>query len=861
MEKILGASNRLIEVDLSDHRVEEITVSDEDRLAYIGGRGLGLKLLSQRLAPGIDPLGEENWLVFLTGGLMGTGAPCSGRFIGVTKSPLTGIMAHAPCGGPFGLALKTAGYDGLLVTGTAVSPTVLVIDAKGVRFEDGTQLWGLDTRQTQKKLVGDHSSGALVIGPAGENRVRFANAASGHRFMRRGGFGAVMGAKRLKAILARGGDFQIVPKNIRLFKDTKRAAIAYIDSNSATSKVYPKFGTASHVNWCNKDHILPVNNFSVSHHEKAGNVSGEAISFSFKSFPQNCVSCRIGCGQATRSRTGNLRNIPDYDALVMLGPNLGIFDAGKIIVWHELCGLLGMDSISTGNVLGWSMEATEKGILKSPLSFGNPNGILKTIEEIAYRKELGAQLAKGVRNLSAQLGGSEYAMHVKGLELGAYDPRGIWGQGLGFAVANQGGCHQSAPLFALEAGLRVLPGCTTESKANWVFFMENFMAAITSLPMCPLTALALLPGRSMIKHLPTAAVSYGMTHLPVLGTKLLNVDIYARFFRAVMGERFSAKDLLRAGERIHMLERRLNTGEGIRRKDDTLPQRLLNEYREGDFDQSKLPLNEMLPLYYTVRGYDEEGVPLAARLVSLGIIDKDSVPTTVMETDTESDTAEKKAEEDLTSVAAGCPVSQTSLEESFQNDHQFSLDEPESDDSPTMVAQHGRSFTPMPSRLRRARIKIILWLLGRSLSALYRVDREAKQEYDDLPDDFIFALAATPSGPHIVIGKALKGRPQFLGMHPHQETVDLILQLKNVRIFDESIVFLGAPLRMFPDQHFIVRGDSAAACRVARILNITIIYLLPGPLAQKIVREYPNWSYKRKHLGRLHLGLRLITGT
>ena len=205
---------------------------------YLGGKGLGLKLFNERVAAGIDPLGPDNLIVFMMGVMLGTGAPCSGRFAAVTKSPLTGIMLASSCGGPFGMALKTAGYDGLIIGGKSETPVYLKIDAEGLSFEDASSLWGLDTQETQIRLAADKKAGALVIGPAGENQVLFANVASGHRYLGRGGMGAVMGAKNLKAVVALGGKYKILPRHPDAFEKIKRKASAQIDANHFTGHAY-----------------------------------------------------------------------------------------------------------------------------------------------------------------------------------------------------------------------------------------------------------------------------------------------------------------------------------------------------------------------------------------------------------------------------------------------------------------------------------------------------------------------------------------------------------------------------------------------------------------------------------------------
>ncbi len=238
INKIAGTSNRILEIDLTSEHMKEFQVTDNDRKLYLGAKGLGLKLLFERLRPGIDPLGQDNYLAFMMGVLMGTGAPCSGRFAALTKSPLTGIMLTSSCGGPFGMAYKTAGYDGLLISGKSEKPIVLEIDSKGVQFQDAAHLWGKDTLETQEALSSDKKDGVLAIGPAGENRVLYANIASGHRFLGRGGMGAVMGAKNLKAIVARGGTYRILPHDPDKFKAVCKKATQYIKANKYSGDLY-----------------------------------------------------------------------------------------------------------------------------------------------------------------------------------------------------------------------------------------------------------------------------------------------------------------------------------------------------------------------------------------------------------------------------------------------------------------------------------------------------------------------------------------------------------------------------------------------------------------------------------------------
>lgn len=609
MKPHVGAVNRVLEVNLSTGRVARFEVSKEERRRYLGGKGLGLKLLNDRMVPGVDPLGEANYLAFMMGVLMGTGAPCTGRFSAVTKSPLTGIMVHSSCGGPFGMALKTAGFGGLLVTGSAAHPVVLTIDADDARIEDGRAVWGLDTRETQGRLNPDGKAGVLAIGPAGEHQVRIANVASGHRFLGRGGIGAVMGAKKLKAIVARGKTFRILPARLRAFDRAKKKAGTYIQANPVTSQAYRNWGTSSHVRWCNASGILPVHNFRDGSHPLAERVSGEAMAERYGARPSTCKPCSILCGHKGRFPDGSMHQIPEYESVGLLGPNLGLFDPDLVADLNERCGLLGLDTISAGGVLSWCMEAGEKGLIETSLKFGAAAGIPQALDDMAHRRGFGDEMADGTRTLSNRYGGRDFAIQVKGLELPAYDPRGAWGQGLGYAVANRGGCHLSAATFVLETHFGFLTPYSTRAKAHFVKFFEDLYAAVNSLHTCQFTAYAYMLESPVVKFSPKWLLRLIMRYLPMTAIQLMDVGIYANLWESVTGHSLSQRQMLEAGERIHVLERSMNCAEGITRSDDTLPQRFLTKGRGCDAHGRTVPIEPLVDAYYRLRGYDANGIP------------------------------------------------------------------------------------------------------------------------------------------------------------------------------------------------------------------------------------------------------------
>jgi len=805
MKTIVGTSNRILQINLSTGRVAEFQVNADDRRRFLGGKGLGLKLLYDHMDRGVNPLGEENCLAFMMGVLMGTGAPCTGRFSAITKSPLTGIMLHSSCGGPFGMAYKTAGYDGLLISGKASSPVVIYIDENDVRIVDGTDSWGLDTQAVQKQLNPDGKAGVLAIGPAGENKVLIANVASGHRFLGRGGLGAVMGSKNLKAIVARGKAYKIVPANQKLFNRAKKRAAGYIEKNPLTSDDYRNYGTSSHVNWCNDGGILPVKNFQEGSHPQADQVSGETMRQRYHATPSTCKPCSIMCGHKGTLADGSVHQIPEYETVGLLGPNLGIFEPDTITAFNDRCGLLGMDTISAGSVLAWCMEAGEKGLIATGLKFSVADGIAQTLDDMAWRRGFGDEMANGTRLLSKRYGGADFAIQIKGLEMPAYDPRGAWGQGLAYAVANRGACHLSATTFALEVAFGFLNPYTTRAKARFVAFFENLYAAVNSLHTCQFTSYAYVFEPPIVKYTPKFLLRLVMQYLPAVAIMLMDISIFSKLWRSVTGLRLNQWQMLKAGARIHVLERTMNTGEGISRKDDTLPRRFLTEGRGCDDKKRTVPLQPMLNSYYRLRGYDPHGIPTEKTLKRLGIKLKWD-----MATDPRLDTFK-------------------------------------------MVSTGGKP-------VKHLYLSIMFWFVGRAIQAAARVDREVRKAFDTIPDGFTFALTVAPDGPAMVVGKDKAGKVRYLGGNPKQRYIDLKLTIKNIEAAILLFTFQEATVTAVARDRLIVDGEFPAACTVVRILDMVEVFLLPKRLASLAVRRYPQWPPFRKYVGRTLIYLRAVVG-
>ncbi len=621
MKEIIGVTNKLLEVDLTTKKWQVVNIDPNDRKMYLGGKGLGLKLYYDRFRnklDTIDPLGPENNLIFMAGVFTGTGAVCSARFAGITKSPLTGIMVSSSCGGTFGGAFKTAGYDGLIVKGAGASPLYLEISDGKVLFHDARELWGKMIDETQDFFNLSSKDGDLTIGPAGEHKVSYANIASGHRFLGRGGMGAVMGSKQLKAIVVRGRSYKIRPVKEKMFKEVRKRASVYIARNNFAKK-YRLYGTSSNVNPGITAGYVPVTNFRYRTDDRFKNLSGEFMAEKYRTKTSSCSPCSIQCGHKGTYLDGAVKQIPEYETIGLWGPNIDNYDPELIGEWNLEMNRLGLDTISAGGTVSWAMEAGEKGLRKTVLEFGKTDNVGKILLDIAYRRGEGEELSMGSAYLSQKYGGKDFAIQVKGLEMAAYDPRGAWGQGLNYAVANRGACHLSAYPLALEVFFGFLNPYSSRAKAFWVDFFENFNAALNSLQTCQFTSFAYIMEPPLVHFAPHFLLKFVMQYLPRLAVLFLDFSIVNKTYESITGTPLSMKQYLKAGKRIHILERLMNTKMGISSKDDTLPDRFLNESDTRHSVKKTVDLKPMLEEYYKLKGYDSSGIPAGKTLSNLEI--------------------------------------------------------------------------------------------------------------------------------------------------------------------------------------------------------------------------------------------------
>lgn len=619
-----GHMNSILYVDLSMGTVERKIPDPEDLRLYVGGRGLGIRLLYDLTEPGMDPYDEAMPLIFSAGPLTGTNAPQSNRFVVTTKSPLTGFLADSHSGGSFASKLRKAGYDALVIRGRAKSPVFLQINEEQVEIKDARDLWGKSTSETQAALPKGY--GMAVIGPAGENRVRYACIVSQNRVSGRGGVGAVMGAKNLKAVVVNGRK-EIPVADPETYKALRKAQTKMLRDHPVTGRILPDLGTASLVMVTAGRNIIPTRNYQAGQDVRSHELSGERMADEFLVKKDGCMACPIRCGRHVKVN-GREGKGPEFETIGLMGHNLGIFDLAEVIELGQLCDEVGVDTISMGNTLGFVTELTEKGMMESPLKWGDAAAYRQAVLDTAARRGLGDALAEGTRRLSDRHGGHEFAIHVKGLELPAYDPRGCVGQGLEYAVNNRGGCHIRGATMYLEAtGPVSVDPESPKAKPELVIFQQNTNAGVSSLCMCYFSAYAVIPG--IINSLdPNSIIYRGLMGVIKRAGPLLRVVLagkapvqvlwYETFLSAVLGRKITMGDMAELGERVYNLERLYNLREGMTAADDRLPDRLLNTplSRHG---QRGVPLDQMLPTYYQVRGWSPRGVPSPKTIARLGI--------------------------------------------------------------------------------------------------------------------------------------------------------------------------------------------------------------------------------------------------
>ncbi|SFR05223.1 aldehyde ferredoxin oxidoreductase family protein [Desulfoscipio geothermicus] len=581
-----GYIGKVLRIDLNNltSSVESLNLLWAEK--YIGGKGLAMKYIYEELPPKVDPLSPKNKMILMTGPLTGTAVPCSGKLTIAAKSPATNTILDCSIGGHIAGEIKYAGYDAIIIEGKAEKPVYLHIENSKVELKSAGNLWGKGTHETEfflKATCGPEVK-VLAIGPAGENMVPMACITSElYRQAGRGGIGAVMGSKNLKAIVVKGTNGVKVADPKQLTARAKE--IMKKDTLSDDNLWAYTDGTPIIVELSNSTGVLPTRNFQQGTFDGFDKIHAEAVK-AVRKDKKGCLSCGLGCGNYVNTGQSVVEG-PEYETLSIGGSNCGIDDLEAIVEFNKLCDDLGLDTISTGNTIAFAMELTEKGIKDFNLKFGDVKGYLKATKNIANKE---TELALGVKGLSEKYGGKEFAMQVKGLEFPGYEPRGSWGMGLAYATSDRGACHTRAWPIADEAYGDMDP-FTIEGKAELVVGLQHYNAAKFSTILCDFWALSL--------------------------------ETVAELLTLVTGKQYTEKDLKIIGERIVNLARMFNIREGFDAKDDRLPQRIYKEaLKTGATAEKLLPeeeFNKMLREYYQIRGWDSEGKPTGEKLDELAI--------------------------------------------------------------------------------------------------------------------------------------------------------------------------------------------------------------------------------------------------
>lgn len=610
-----GYMGRILAVDLSTRNISTILTDTKVAEKYLGGKGYAVYMLYQRLkeyekkgiAPrDINPLGPENILIFATGPGTGVaGFPSSGRYhVMALKSPLTESIGSANSGGEWGPYLKFAGFDAIIIEGISDSPVYLEVMDGCAEIKDAKDLWGrntFDTCRILRKKVGGRYTSVACIGPAGENMVYMACIINDEaRAAGRTGLGAVMGSKKLKALVVSGEKKVEIAKPDQ-FKKVSKHLLEAMKKNPVTGEGLPTYGTAILINIINNAGALPYKNWQMSLNPDADKISGETLAKTYLIKRRACWGCTIACGRVSSIKSGPFQILysegPEYENIWALGNDTAIMELDAITKANHFCNEFGMDPISLGSTIASAMELNEKGYVPEDdlqgldLKFGNASAMVEAVWRTAYKAGFGKYLALGARRLCELYGHPELSMDVKGLEMPAYEPRAIKGIGLNYATANRGGCHVTGYTISPEIlGLpEKIDPLTYDGKAMWVKTFQDLTCVINSTVNCLFDAFA-------------------------LGAK-----DYADLLSAVTGWDFTTESILKLGERIYNLERVILNKFGFDDRYDTLPPRLLKEsLPSGPGKGQVVELERMKEEYYRLRGW-VKGKPTPEKLKELEI--------------------------------------------------------------------------------------------------------------------------------------------------------------------------------------------------------------------------------------------------
>lgn len=601
-----GYAGKILRIDLSRERVEVLPLDVEKVVQFLGGRGMAAWIYFQEVGPAVKPFDPENKIIFFTGPLTGAPAPATTKTAAVTKSPETGLYLCSNAGGHFGPHLKFCGYDALILEGKASTPCYISIENGVVTLREAHDLWGRTTTEVNDVLSKRHrcrTEQVVSIGPAAERGVVISCVQVGDRSFGRGGIGAVMASKNVKAIVAKGsGKIKIAsPKEFAEFA-AQATRVA-----RETRAMHNKYGTAQYTGPMNVLGAYPTRNFQTSVFSEYTKITAEEFKARYFVYNKGCYRCPVACAQYGEVREGKFkgaRSDPEYETIGALGGQCGVSDLAAIIAGNMLCDQYGIDTMSAGTLIALSMELFERGVISTKdtggieLRFGNAEAMVEMIKAIAERRDFGDVLAQGMRALEKLFPEhTDIMMHVKGLPLPSYDPRAFYGNGLTYGTSNRGACHNVGG-WSIRAELlsKEYDRFAVEGKGKLIKELQDTRAYVDSVGIC-----------TVVRHV------YGFTEKPE-----------GRVLEYLTGLDFTPQ-LMIIGERIYNLERLVLVREGIRRKDDMLPGRIMKEpLPEGPakghvLDHEKY--NRMLDEYYAVRGWDDQGRPTRWKLAQLGLGD------------------------------------------------------------------------------------------------------------------------------------------------------------------------------------------------------------------------------------------------
>jgi aldehyde:ferredoxin oxidoreductase len=614
----LGYMGTILEADLSSGQIERRELTQELADRWIGGTGLGAHLLAREPESArADPLGPENVLIFGTGPFTGTSVPLSNRFGVCAKSPLTGVFGEAECGGHWANNLKKAGYDMLVIRGASSKPVYLWVHDDGVEIRDAAHVWGSDTFETHDRLIEEVGSAGrrgenpevACIGPAGERLARVAAImvdGKDGRAAGRCGLGAVMGSKKLKAIVARGTKIVTIHDE-RALKDALNRVRRDIVSQA---KGFGALGTAGGIPTHDKMGNWPIRNWQQSHWpEGPDKISGATMAESILTGRYYCGNCIIGCGRTVEVKEGPYAGIEqgglEYETTALNGSNLLVGDLAAVQKANEICNRLGMDTISAGAAIGFAMEAYQRGLLTKEdtggidLAWGSDRALVEAMTRMGLRdSEFGRRLGEGTVRLAEEIGGQDFAIHVRGLDFPAHDPRAFFANAVAYATSARGACHLSSFGHVFQRVL-TLPELGYHEPVNrhdaertpeLVYHGQNLMGLYDSLKACKF-------------------IMFG-------GIKPTHI---LEWYNAITGRGLSLDEFLEIGARIFNQKRLYNFMCGSTGADDRMPRRMLEEAREVGGSEQVPPFEPMLQEYYRIRGWDEQGTPLPDTLEELGL--------------------------------------------------------------------------------------------------------------------------------------------------------------------------------------------------------------------------------------------------